>query len=161
HDGGLAAGEGPHGDGGQRRPPLPQQGRRAMSTPRMITAKTKSWHFSRRTLLRGAGISLGLPVLEAMLDGKGPWLRKAQAATAAPVRVMAFHFPHGVILSLWTPATTGKGYAMTPGLMPLAPFQDDINILSGMNNNAAGKGPGGGHAQGMPAFATGMAGIGS
>src|SRR5262249_19321047 len=140
---------------------LPQQGRRAMSTPKMITAKTKSWHLSRRTLLRGAGISLGLPVLEAMLDGKGRWLRKAQAATAAPVRVMAFHFPHGVILSLWTPATTGKGYAMTPGLMPLAPFQDDINILSGMNNNAAGKAPGGGHAQGMPAFATGMAGIGS
>jgi hypothetical protein len=130
-------------------------------SPKMITAKTKSWHLSRRTMLRAAGIALGLPVLEAMTDGKGRWLRKAQAATAAPVRVMAFHFPHGVILSMWTPTTTGRGYAITPGLMPLAPFQDDINIISGLNNDAAGKGPGGGHAQGMPAFATGMAGIGA
>jgi hypothetical protein len=132
-----------------------------MSTPKMLTAKTKSWHFSRRTLLRAAGISIGLPTLDAMLDGKGRWLRKAQAATAAPVRVMGFHFPHGVILSMWTPTSTGRGYAMTPGLMPLAPFQDDINVISGLTLDVAGKGPGGGHAQGIPACMTGMAGIGS
>jgi hypothetical protein len=127
----------------------------------MITAKTKSWYFSRRTLLRAAGISIGLPTLDAMLDGKGHWLRKARAATPAPVRVMSFHFPHGVILSMWTPTATGRGYTITPGLMPLAPHQEEINVISGLNLDAAGKGPGGGHAQGMPAFATGMPGIGA
>jgi Protein of unknown function (DUF1552) len=121
----------------------------------------KPWQFSRRTLLRAAGISIGLPTLDAMLDGKGRWLRKAQAATVPPVRVLAFHFPHGVVLSLWTPTATGKGYAMTPGLMPLAPFQDDINVISNLQQNSWGKGPGGGHAQGMPCFATAVAGIGT
>jgi Protein of unknown function (DUF1552) len=123
--------------------------------------KMKPWQMSRRTLLRAAGISVALPTLDAMLDGKGRWLRKAQAAVAPPVRVMAFHFPHGVVLSEWTPTATGKGYAMTTGLMPLAPFQDDINVISNLTQNSWGKGPGGGHAQGMPCFATAVAGIGA
>ena len=74
---------------------------------------------------------------------------------------MAFHFPHGVVLSQWTPATTGKGYAITPGLAPLADYQDDVNVISGLQQNSWGKGPGGGHAQGMPCFATAVAGISS
>jgi hypothetical protein len=116
---------------------------------------------TRRTLLRAAGISIGLPTLDAMLDGKGHWLRKARAATPPPVRVMAFHFPHGVVLSQWTPATTGTGYTMTPGLMPLAAYQGDINVLSNLEQTCWGKGPGGGHANGMPDFATAVVSVGA
>jgi hypothetical protein len=116
----------------------------------------KRHQIARRTFLRAAGISIGLPTLDAMLDGKGRWLHEARAATPPPVRVMAFHFPHGVVLSQWTPATTGTGYAITPGLMPLAPYQGDINVISNLNQLCWGKGPGGGHANGMPDFATGV-----
>lgn len=120
----------------------------------------KPFWLSRRTFLRAAGISIGLPTLDAMVDGRGRWLGAAHGAPVTPpVRVMAFHFPHGVVLSEWTPATTGKGYALTPGLMPLAAFQDDINVISNLTQNSWGKGPGGGHAQGMPCFATAVAGI--
>ena len=114
----------------------------------------KPFRLSRRTLLRGAGISVALPTLDAMIDGRGRWLGVAGAATTAPVRVMAFHFPHGVVLPQWTPTSQGKGYAITPGLMPMAAYRDDFNVITGLTQNAAGKGVGGGHAQGMPCFAT-------
>jgi uncharacterized protein DUF1552 len=121
----------------------------------------KRHQIARRTFLRAAGISIGLPTLDAMIDGKGRWLREARAATTPPVRVMAFHFPHGVVLSQWTPATTGTGYALTPGLMPLAAYQGDINVLSNLEQKCWNMGPGGGHANGMPDFATGVVSIGT
>jgi hypothetical protein len=114
----------------------------------------KPFRLSRRAALRAAGISIALPTLDAMIDGKGHWLGIAKAATAPPVRVMAFHFSHGVVLSQWTPATQGPGYAITPGLMPIAAYQNDVNVISALQQLAWGKGPGGGHANGMPNFAT-------
>jgi Protein of unknown function (DUF1552) len=48
----------------------------------------------------------------------------------------------------------GKGYAITPGLMPLASYQDDINVITGLQQLSWNKGPGGGHANGFPDFAT-------
>lgn len=114
---------------------------------------------SRRTALRAAGITIALPTLDAMIDGRGRWLGTARAATQPPIRVMAFHFPHGVPHSVWTPATTGKGYAITPGLMPLAAFQDDVNVITGLQQTAWNKGPGGGHANGIPNFATAVVSI--
>jgi hypothetical protein len=121
----------------------------------------KRTQIARRTFLRAAGISIALPTLDGMLDGKGRWLHEARAATPPPVRVMAFHFPHGVVLSQWTPATTGTGYTLTPGLMPLAAYQNDINVISNLDQLCWGKGPGGGHANGMPDFATGVVSIGT
>jgi len=114
----------------------------------------KPFFLSRRTMLRGAGIAIALPTLDAMIDGRGRWYGIARAATPAPVRVMAFHFPHGVVPALWVPATTGPNYAITPSLMPLAAFQKDFNVITGLQQTAWNKGPGGGHANGMPDFAT-------
>jgi hypothetical protein len=114
----------------------------------------KPFRLSRRAALRAAGISIALPTLDAMIEGRGHWLGIARAATQPPIRVMAFHFPHGVPHSQWTPATTGKGYAITPGLMPLAAFQNDVNVITGLQQTAWNKGPGGGHANGFPNFAT-------
>jgi hypothetical protein len=112
------------------------------------------FRLSRRTALRAAGISIALPTLDAMIDGRGRWLGIAKAAVSAPVRVIAFHFPHGVVLTQWTPTTQGPGYAITPGLMPIAAYQNDVNVISGLQQLCWGKGPGGGHANGMPDFAT-------
>jgi hypothetical protein len=114
----------------------------------------KPFTLSRRTLLRGAGVSIALPVLEAMVDSRGRWLGVAKAATPPPVRVMTFMFPHGVVLRQWVPATTGTGYAITNGLAPLTAFQGDFNVVSGLQQTAWLKGPGGGHANGIPNFAT-------
>jgi len=114
----------------------------------------KPFRLSRRALLRGAGIGIALPTLDAMIDGRGHWYGIAKAATPPPVRVMAFHFPHGVVLPQWVPATTGPNYAITPGLMPLSAFQADFNVISGLQQTAWLKGPGGGHANGVPDFAT-------
>jgi len=114
----------------------------------------KPFLLSRRTVLRGAGIAIALPTLDAMIDGRGRWYGIARAATPAPVRVMAFHFPHGVVQAQWVPATTGPNYALTPSLMPLAAFQKDFNVITGLQQTAWNKGPGGGHANGMPDFAT-------
>ena len=113
---------------------------------------------NRRTLLRGAGISIALPALDAMIDGRGRWFfGEGRALAAPPVRVMSFHFPHGVDGQVpnWTPSTQGKGYAITPLLMPLAAYQNDFNVISGISQNAVkAGGVGGGHARGMPCFAT-------
>jgi hypothetical protein len=114
----------------------------------------KPFFLSRRTMLRGAGIAIALPTLDAMMDGRGRWYGIARAATQPPVRVMAFHFPHGVVMPLWVPATTGLNYAITPSLMPLAAFQKDFNVITGLQQTAWNMGPGGGHANGMPDFAT-------
>jgi hypothetical protein len=121
--------------------------------------KLKRHQLTRRTLLRAAGISIALPTLDAMIDGKGRWRHAARAATPPPVRVLAFHWPHGVVLSQWIPATTGAGYTLTPGLMPLAAYQGDINVISGLQQLCWLKGPGGGHANGMPDFATAVVSI--
>jgi hypothetical protein len=114
----------------------------------------KPFRLSRRAVLRGAGLSIALPTLDAMLDDRGRWYGLAQAATMAPVRVMAFHFSHGVVLSQWTPTVTGRNYAITPGLAPLAAFQNDFNVITALQQLSWNKGPGGGHANGMPDFAT-------
>ena len=114
----------------------------------------KPFILSRRTMLRGSGIAIALPTLDAMMDGRGRWYGIAQAATTPPVRVMAFHFPHGVVQAQWVPTATGLNYPLSPSLMPLAAFQKDFNVITGLNQTAWNMGPGGGHANGVPDFAT-------
>ncbi|WP_224241189.1 DUF1552 domain-containing protein [Hyalangium gracile] len=91
----------------------------------------KSWELSRRTLLRGAGTLLALPVLEAM----APAVARAQAAGApSPRRMAVFFVPNGMYPPEWYPATSGEGYALSPLLTPLAPFKSDVLVLSGLGN---------------------------
>lgn len=87
----------------------------------------KKLHLSRRTVLRGVGASVALPLLDAML----PAMAKAQPA---PVARLGFtYFPNGYIKSKWTPATTGSDYELTPSLEPLAPVKDKILVLTGLS----------------------------
>jgi len=80
-------------------------------------------HLSRRTFLRGTGVSLALPLMESMLPAQTP-------STVPKSRLACIFFPHGVTMDKWTPATEGSGFEFTPILKPLEPFRDHLTIVS-------------------------------
>jgi hypothetical protein len=92
-------------------------------------------HLSRRTALRGLGGALALPLLDAMVAAATP-LHKT--AAAPKTRFAAIEMVHGAAGSskigraknLWSPATVGRGFEITPTLKSLAPFQDYLTIIS-------------------------------
>ena len=91
-------------------------------------------HLPRRTLLRGLGAALGLPLLDAMIPA-GTAL--AQTAAAPSPKLGFFYFPHGAIMDKWTPAATGTDFELTPILQPLAAFKNQMTIVSNLRNKAA------------------------
>jgi hypothetical protein len=102
-------------------------------------------HVSRRALLRGAGAAVALPFLDAMAP--------AFAAATEPVRRLGVvYVPNGIIMNQWTPAATGADFEYTRILKPLEPFRANIALVSGLMNNAANKGQGGGHAKASGSF---------
>jgi Protein of unknown function (DUF1552) len=88
-------------------------------------------HLSRRTFLRGAGVAVGLPLLDAMVPA---WTALAQTAATPKPRMGFMYLPHGAIMEQWTPAAEGTGFELTPILKPLAPFQKQLTIVSGLEN---------------------------
>jgi len=91
-------------------------------------------HLSRRTILRGMGTTIALPLLDAMIPA-GTAL--AQTAAAPKPKLGFFYFPHGAIMDKWTPAASGTGFDLTPILTPLAGFKDQMTIVSNLRNRAA------------------------
>lgn len=92
-------------------------------------------HLSRRTVLRGMGTALALPLLESMVP--------AMAATPPPrVRFGAIYFPHGATMSRWTPPDDGHDFTFSEILKPLEPFRDQVNVVSNLTHPLA-YGPGG------------------
>jgi hypothetical protein len=104
----------------------------------LITKKS----LSRRTVLRGLGTTLALPLLDAMV----PALTAAAKTAATPVRRLGFiYIPNGVIQDRWVPAEVGRLSALPPSLTPLTPFRDDVLVLSGLaHTEADSKGDGNG-----------------
>jgi hypothetical protein len=99
-------------------------------TTMFITKK----HISRRTVLRGAGAAVALPLLDAMVPA-GVALAKT---AAAPRPHMAFvYFPHGAVMDQWTPKGEGADFDLPPIIAPLKPFQDQLTIISGLENKSA------------------------
>ena len=90
-------------------------------------------HLSRRTMLKGAGISLGLPLLDAMIPA-GTAL--ADTAAVAPPRMGFVYFPHGAVMSNWVPTATGTDFKITPILEPLDPYRQYMTVVSGLRNKA-------------------------
>jgi hypothetical protein len=85
-------------------------------------------HLSRRTFLRGAGVTLALPFLDSMRPASArAW---AAQAAARPTRFGAIYFPHGAIMPKWTPATDGDNFELSEILQPLKAFQNRINVIS-------------------------------
>lgn len=95
-------------------------------------------HLARRTVLKGAGVTMGLPMLEAMIPAAS-----AQNAADPQLRAAFVYTPHGVILDEWVPTSEGADYEMTPILKPLEPFRDQLQVFSNMRlntDNATGSG---------------------
>jgi hypothetical protein len=91
-------------------------------------------HLSRRTFLRGAGVVVGLPLLDAMVPSM---TALAQTAASPKPRLGFLYLPHGAIMEQWTPAAEGTSFELTPILKPLAPFQQQLTIVSGLENKPA------------------------
>jgi hypothetical protein len=82
-------------------------------------------HLSRRTLLRGAGAAIALPLLDSMVPAFG------RAAAATPLTRMAcIYFPHGATMEKWTPAKVGRDFELSEILQPLTPFRDRLTVVS-------------------------------
>ena len=91
-------------------------------------------HLSRRTFLRGAGVTVGLPLLDAMIPA---WTALAQTAASPKPHMGFMYLPHGAIMDQWTPAAEGRSFELTPILKPFAPFQKQLTIVSGLENKGA------------------------
>lgn len=92
---------------------------------------------SRRQLLWGSGVALGLPWLEALAAGNG---RKGPAP--APVRMAALYMPNGAFPSTWTPTSPGRDFELPPSLEPLEGLRRHVTVLSNLWNEQAKDGDG-------------------
>jgi hypothetical protein len=88
----------------------------------------------RRTFLYGAGATLALPFLEAMLP--------AQTAPVPNTRFAGIFFPHGMAPGFWAPKTDGTNSEFPVIVEPLQPFRDSVVILSGLHARSAEPPPG-------------------
>ena len=105
----------------------------------------------RRTLLRGAGTVLALPLLDAMI----PALTAERLTVAAPVRRLGFIFyPLGVDQDRWRPIGEGANYEFSEALMPLAPHKKKFVVLGGLSSDPDRTKPGF-HDRAMASFMTG------
>src|ERR1700741_1354892 len=84
----------------------------------------------RRTVLRGIGAALSLPLLDAMLPA---FASRAHPATTRAHRFLAFYVPNGMAMEYWTPKGEGRDFELSPILEPLAPFRNQMLVLSGIN----------------------------
>ena len=118
----------------------------------MITKK----YLPRRTFLRGVGATLALP----LLDGMVPALAAMRASAAKPVsRLFVGYVPNGVMMSAWTPSAEGAAFELSPILEPLAPFKDQLLVVSGLTSAPAFPLPGEGTGDHVRAAATFLTGV--
>src|SRR5580765_1089712 len=89
-------------------------------------------HISRRTMLKGVGATIALPLLDAMSPAATAFAKTAGGA--APKRFAFVGFPHGAVMDRWSPAQTGASFELSPILQPLEPFKKHLTIVSGLRN---------------------------
>ena len=99
-------------------------------------------HLSRRTVLRGAGVTLALPLLEAMIPAA---TAQSKTAAAPRMRMGFFYIPHGAIMGntshgaamdKWTPSGSGAGFKLSPILSSLEPHKRYVTSFGNLQNQA-------------------------
>jgi hypothetical protein len=99
-------------------------------------------HISRRAVLKGAGVTLGLPFLDAMVPA-GTAL--AQTAAVPKMRTGFFYLPHGAIMGntshgpaadRWTPSGSGANFKLSPILSSLEPYKKYVSSFGNLENAA-------------------------
>ena len=92
----------------------------------------------RRTVLRGLGTAIALPLLDSMV----PALTALAKTAAKPARRLGcFYVPNGMNMLSWTPATEGSGFEFSEILSSVAPFRDQTLVLSGLADEVANSQP--------------------
>ncbi len=109
----------------------------------MIILKKK---LSRRTMLRGLGASLALPLLDSMT----PALANTGPRTVSRLGVV--YVPNGMAMKAWTPAAEGADFELTRILQPMAAYRERMLVLTGLNGVASNAGV---HASASTRFLTG------
>ena len=137
--------------------PAPEARREAAGRPRageqneerpMIISKRA---IPRRTMLRGMGAMLALPLLDSMV----PALSALQKTAGKPVnRFGVFYVPNGMIMKNYLPTAVGANYELTPTLSALAPYRENMLVVSGLNSLPTRERPGGAHAKASTRFLT-------
>ena len=110
----------------------------------------------RRAFLRSMGATIALPLLDGMVPAMAA---VGDAAVKPPNRLSIVYCPTGIIMDQWTPAEEGNGFTLKPILASLSPFQDRIQMLSGLNHLEARQrpgDPGGDHSRASAVFLTGV-----
>ena len=114
----------------------------------MIIAKKA---IPRRTMLRGMGAMLALPLFDSMI----PALSALQKTAGKPVnRFGVYYVPNGMIMKNYLPTAVGTNYELTPTMSVLAPFREDVLVVSGLNSLPTRERPGGAHAKASTRFLT-------
>ncbi len=120
---------------------------------RLITKK----HISRRTVLRGLGTALSLPLLDSMVPAQTPL---AQTAANPELKLGLCFIPHGAVMANWTPESEGADFKISRTLAPLEPFKDQVVVVTNLAHKmAAPGGPGdngGDHTRSPAVFLNGV-----
>ena len=112
-------------------------------------------HLNRRTFLRGLGVGVALPLIDAM---RPAFAAPRTLAGDAPRRLAFAYVPNGIIMEAYKPAAFGADYELTRILEPLEPFKSELLVLTGLTHNngrALGDGPGD-HARAAASYLTGV-----
>src|SRR5262249_4367887 len=112
-------------------------------------------YLPRRTFLRGMGVTLALPVLDAMVPAR---TALAKTAAAPKSRFCGIYVPHGATMDKWTPGQEGAGFEFSETLKPLEKLRDQICVVSNLSHPAAsgvGSDAGADHARSAAVFLSG------
>jgi hypothetical protein len=110
-------------------------------------------HLSRRTFIRGAGVTLALPFLESMVPAQTPL---KNTAAAGKTRLGCFYVPHGATMYKWTPTKEGSNFDMTETLTPLEKYRKQLTVVSNLcHKSATGADAGAEHARSAALFLSG------
>src|SRR6202522_2600188 len=112
-------------------------------------------HLPRRTFLRGMGVTLALPLLDAMIPAQTPL---AKTAAVSKSRFCGIYVPHGATMDKWTPAQEGSAFEFSESLKPLDKLRDRICVVTNLAHPAAsgvGSDAGADHARSAAVFLSG------
>lgn len=109
-------------------------------------------HLSRRTLLKGMGVTLALPMLDAMT----PALATAAEKVKAPTRLVFGYVPNGIEMKAWTPKGVGKDFEFTRILKPLESLREEMLVLTGLAHRTGASREAGDHARAGGTYLTGV-----
>lgn len=112
-------------------------------------------YLSRRTALRGMGVTVALPLLDSMVPAQTPL---AKTAATSKSRLSCIYVPHGATMDKWTPEIVGKDFAFTEILAPLEKYRDRVTVVSNLAHAAAagaGSDAGADHARSAAVYLSG------